>query len=197
MFHVEQLAAMGIGSVVVNLAYLGEQIRRALGDGSTWNIRIRYSQEPEGALETGGGILQAFGYCQTDLVLVINGDVWTDLPLHQLSIPPASDAHLVLVPNPAHHPGGDFALSGDRLTGHGGPRFTYSGIGLFRRRFFQGQVAGRFPLGPLLRRRSEAGGITAEVYAGAWSDVGAPDRLARLDRRLRGLEPAEEAPLGT
>lgn len=185
MFHVEQFARMGVRRLVVNLDYLGEQIQAALGDGSTWNIDIRYSQEPRGALETGGGIMQALDQCLEGPVLVVNGDVWTDLSFNTLSIPPASKAHLILTPNPPHNPRGDFGLTDRRVNNIRDPGWTYAGIGLFRPALFEGCKPGRFPLAPLLRAEAEQGRITGQIHRGGWSDVGTPERLLELDRQLR------------
>jgi MurNAc alpha-1-phosphate uridylyltransferase len=178
--HLEALARSGVREVVINLAWLGEQIRTALGDGSAWGVSIRYSEETAPALETGGGIFRALPWLGSEPFLVVNGDVYTDFEFTSLEI--ASDvwAQLLLVPNPSHHPEGDFALAHGRAQEHGSPRWTYAGIGLYRPELFQGCEPGRFPLLPLLRRAMAEGRLGGQLYAGAWSDVGTPERLAAL-----------------
>ena len=57
--HVIRLAAAGIHDIIVNYAYLGEQIVECLGNGSRYGVRLYYSPEPPGALDTGGGIAHA------------------------------------------------------------------------------------------------------------------------------------------
>ncbi|BCX82811.1 N-acetyl-alpha-D-muramate 1-phosphate uridylyltransferase [Methylomarinovum caldicuralii] len=190
---IEALARAGFRDLVVNLGYRGAQIREALGDGSAFGVDIAYSPEPEAALETGGGIFQALPQL-SDPFLVVNGDLGTDYPFARLSALPAGDAlaHLVLVPNPPHHPAGDFALEAGRVLPEGMRRYTFSGIGVYRQALFAGCRPGRFPLAPLLRRAAAAGRVSGEVYQGAWSDIGTPGRLAAWRRQLRkrGGEPS-------
>ena len=121
--HLDRLAQAGFREVVINLAHLGEMIRDSLGDGSLWGLNLHYSPEPNGALDTGGGIQQALPLLGDSPFAVINGDVFSDYPLARLRAIKCSHAHLVLVPNPAHNPNGDFALSyagkvdGDSISG--------------------------------------------------------------------------------
>jgi len=102
-----------------------------------------------------------------------------------LKPPQESLAHLVMVENPEHHPGGDFGIdAGGRL--HASPgRLTYSGISVIDLRLFEGCEQGTFPLKPLLERAMDAGRLTGQRHAGAWTDVGTPARLAALDSELR------------
>ncbi len=184
-YHLERLARAGVREVVINHAWLGGQIEQALGDGRRFGLHIRYSPEPEGALETGGGILRALPLLAGEAFLVINGDVWCDCPLAPLLHPPFGLAHLLLVDNPPHHPAGDFHLAGDRVQAAGEPRLTFSGIGVYRPALFAGCEPGAFPLAPLLRRAMRAGQVSGEHYRGRWLDVGTPARLQALERMLR------------
>ncbi len=182
-YHLSALAEAGVGQIVINHAWLGEQIEQALGDGSRWGVTLRYSPEQEG-LETGGGIFNALPLLGEGPFIVVNGDVWCRYPFARLPQEPAGLAHLVLVENPPHHPEGDFVLQGDRVRAEGEPRLTYSGIAVLRPELFSGCSAGRFPLAPLLRRAMEAGRVSGEYYPGEWVDVGTPDRLKRLDEKI-------------
>ncbi len=185
---VERLARAGFTGLVVNLGYRGDQIRAALGDGRAWGVRIDYSREPENALETGGGIFQALPLL-TDPFVVVNADVATDFPFATLSAPAGALAHLVLVPNPPHHPEGDFDLVGGRVLPGKGGRYTFSGIGVYRHALFADCTAGRFPLAPLLYRAAARGRVTGEPYPGLWMDIGTPQRLAAWRKqRQRGGE---------
>jgi len=118
----------------------------------------------------------------------VNADIWTDIDFGRLHLPPQAQAHLVLVANPAHHPGGDFGLEGDRVVNRESERFTYSGVGVYSPQFFAGCTVGRFPLLPLLNRAIAASRLTAEVHRGQWCDVGTAERLASLSARLAALE---------
>lgn len=182
--HIERLAAAGMRDLVINHAHLGAQIESALGDGARFGVRIRYSPEGE-ALETGGGIFRALPLLGPDPFLVVNGDVWADVDLGGLELGEGDLAHLVLVGNPPHHPRGDFALVQGRVCAEGEPRYTFSGIGIYRPELFAGCEPGVFPLAPLLRRAMEAGRVGGQLHGGRWFDIGTPQRLDELDRMLR------------
>jgi len=183
--HLRRLAAAGHVKIVINLSWLGSQIRQAVGNGQRYGVEVRYSDEGPTALETAGGIFKALPMLGSEPFLVVNGDIWTDHPLEPPALAPGADAHLVLVPNPPQHARGDFALEQGKVTEGKGDRYTYSGIGIYRREFFAGCKPGKFPLLPLLRRAIEAGRLTGEVYRGAWHDVGTPERLSAFDSELR------------
>lgn len=178
--HLERLAVAGVREVVINLAWLGEQIRAAIGDGQRFGLSVRYTEEPPGALETGGGIFQALPWLGDGPFLVVNADVFTDVDFGHLRLPSQAWAHLLLVPNPPQHPAGDFGLDGGYVTEDPGPRWTYSGIGLYTRALFDDCRPGRFPLKPLLQRAIRARRLSGEIYEGCWSDVGTAERLAAL-----------------
>ncbi len=180
--HLRRLAAAGFGEVVVNTSHLADRLKEALGDGACWGLSIRYSDEPPGALETGGGIFQALPHLGAGPFLVINGDVWTDYPLDRLRAIKCDRAHLVLVDNPPHNPAGDFALEGARVRTRGERMLTFSGIGVYHPRLFEGCEAGRFPLAPLLKAAIDGHLVTGEHHRGAWFDTGTVERLAALRR---------------
>ncbi|MFA5664212.1 N-acetylmuramate alpha-1-phosphate uridylyltransferase MurU [Castellaniella sp.] len=196
-WRIQALAQAGLIDIVINHAWLGRQIEAALGDGQRWGVRLQYSAEPL-ALETAGGIAQALPFFKGQPFLVMNGDIWTDWdPARALqvanSMPLETLAHLVMVPNPTHHPEGDFILQPDgRLSLNPGPApaRTYAGLGVFRPELFAllepGQPA---PLAPLLRQGIDAGRISGELHPGRWVDVGTPERLAWLDAHLQAHGP--------
>jgi MurNAc alpha-1-phosphate uridylyltransferase len=185
-YHLEALARAEIRSVVINLSWLGEKIRAALGDGSRYGVRIAYSEEGPVPLETGGGIHRALALLGPDPFLVVNSDVWTDMDFSRiLTLEEGADARLLLAPNPPHHPRGDFGLEGDFVVEREADRFTYTGIGMYRPELFAGCAPGKFPLLPLLKRAIAARRLRGEVYRGEWLDIGSPERLAWLDARER------------
>jgi MurNAc alpha-1-phosphate uridylyltransferase len=179
--HVERLAQAGIERIVINLAWLGSMIRDYLGDGSRYGVTLTYSDEGPRALETAGGIFRALPYLIPGPFLVVNGDVFTDFPFAQAALNPDRDAHLVLVPNPPQHPGGDFGLEHGLAVASAAVQFTFSGIAVFREQFFGNCVAGAFPLKPLLLRSMAARRCSAELYSGIWEDVGTAERLQSLN----------------
>jgi len=139
-------------------------------------------------LETGGGIFHALRLLGPDPFLVVNADIWTDIDFGRLALEPDAHAHLVLIPNPPHHPRGDFGLEGDRVVNRETGRLTYTGVGVYSCEFFAGCTAGRFPLLPLLNRAIAAGRARGEVHRGEWCDVGTAERLASLSARVSALE---------
>jgi MurNAc alpha-1-phosphate uridylyltransferase len=184
-YHLHALVQAGVSRGVVNLSWQAEKIRRHVGEGDLPGLELQFSDEGPVPLETGGGIQRALPWLGPDAFLVVNGDVWTDYPASGLALPAGSLAHLVLVPNPAHHPRGDFALDrAGRIVGDG-VRLTYSGLGAFHPDLFSGSEPGRFPLKPLLDRALALGRLSGEVWEGRWFDVGTPARLAALDEALR------------
>ena len=186
--HLSALARAGIREVVINLSWLGEQLRAVLGDGGDFGVHISWSEEGPVPLETGGGIFRAVPLLGPEPFLVVNGDIWTDIDFSRLVLAPAAHAHLVLIANPPHHPRGDFALEGGRVINRDSDRLTYSGVGVYRPEFFHDCAPGRFPLLPLLNRAIAAGRARGELHRGEWCDVGTPERLASLEARLRELE---------
>lgn len=175
--HVARLVAAGFHDIVINIAHLGALIEARLGDGAAHGARIVYSREPEGALETGGGIARALPLLGDAPFLVVNADVWTDCPF-DFERRPAGAAHLVLIANPVHHPLGDFNLAGTRVTRTAPYPYTYAGIGVFEPALFRHPPGERFPLAPLLFSLAAAGRLSGEVHRGQWFDIGTLERLA-------------------
>jgi MurNAc alpha-1-phosphate uridylyltransferase len=179
--HIHALVKAGIRELVINHAHLGEQLLQALGDGGSYGVKISWSPEPAGALETGGGIFNALPLLGDSPFIVLNADIWTDFLFAGLPQQPDGLAHLVLVDNPVHHPDGDFVLSADRVQQGGGARLTFSGIGVYRPELFADCSPGAFPLAPLLRRAMGDGRVSGEHYRGGWFDIGTPQRLQEVN----------------
>lgn len=183
-YHLYNLAKAGFKDVVINVAWLGQQIIDFVGHGENYGLNIVYSNEGDQALETGGGIFNALPLLGDKPFLVINGDVWTDYSLEKLNafeLAHNDKAHLVLVNNPAHNPQGDFSIAGGRLLEASDVRFTYSGIGVYSSAFFATAQQGKFPLAPMIRKYISDKQISAELYSGDWRDIGTQERLQELD----------------
>ena len=199
VWTIEALARAGFTEIVINHAWLGEQIPAALGDGSRWGVRLAYSAEGD-ALETAGGIAQAAGLLAGDgnVFAAVSGDIWTDFDFASLrpraaamAAAPAPQMHLVMVDNPPFHPHGDFGLDDGKLVADGGTRLTFGNIGLYDLRSFAGIAPGTImPMTPLYRDHIARGCATGERFAGAWENVGTPAQLAELDARLRATASA-------
>lgn len=186
-YHLRALAAAGFTEIVINHAWLGQQIEDHLGDGSRFGVSIRYSPEGE-PLETGGGIFKALPLLGTEPFAVVNGDIWTDYDFGALRQPLTGLAHLVLVDNPAHHPTGDFCLNGKQVEDgvSGSDTLTYSGIAVLHPELFRECTPGAFKLAPLLRKAMVAGQVTGERLLGHWVDVGTHERLAEVESLIEG-----------
>ena len=214
--HLAALAAHGFAGAVINLAWHGAQIRDYLAVAEhRCGLDIRFADEPPGALETGGGVVNALPLLRGDSFVVVNADVLCDVDLAALSVGDDCDMNLVLVATPGYREHGDFGLVGGRLRLRGGGggygdgdgdggdgnagnrnagggggdndgEYTYAGIGIFRRRAFAGFAAGRFPLLAVIERAIERGRAGGVVHRGLWMDVGAPERLVEARRYFSG-----------
>ncbi|TYC57189.1 nucleotidyltransferase family protein [Marinobacter sp. BW6] len=191
-YHLEHLRRAGIRHVVINHAWLGDQIEETLGNGDQFGLSIQYSREGE-PLETAGGIVRALPLLadeESDWFIVINGDIWSDFDLSQLTPTVDADALLVVTDNPAHHPQGDFNLTDlGSLIDDGPDTLTFTGISLLHRRLFEGLTDQAGKLGPVLRNAMREGRVKGLYHPGQWVDVGTPERLQALDRRLADREP--------
>jgi N-acetyl-alpha-D-muramate 1-phosphate uridylyltransferase len=184
-WHLEKLAAAGVREVVINVAHLGEMIVARFGDGVEYGLRIAWSREPV-PLGTAGGIATALPLLGDTPFALVNSDVHADYDLAKLTrVSLARNvAHLVLVPNPEHHPRGDFSLSDGMVGMAEAPRYTYSGIALISPRIVAGVAAGSTAaLGPLLHQAAAEGVASGELHRGLWCDVGTPQRLAQMQAR--------------
>ncbi len=188
---IEQLVAANFTEIVINHAYLGEQIEAALGDGSQFGATIVYSPEGENGLETAGGIIHALPLLGDKPFLVVNGDIATDFPFETLQKQPVDLAHLVLVANPEHHLSGDFHIhSNGRIKAHPpcppskGGMLTFSGIGIYSPEFFKNAPQNSTQLAPLLRAAMSENRVKGQFFDGFWLDIGTPERLQILENRL-------------
>lgn len=188
LWHIERLKAAGITDLVINIAWKGWKIPEKLGDGSTYGVTIRYSDEQNiGALETAGGIINALPLLGDQPFMVVNGDVWCDYPYVELTLGAADLAHLVLVDNPIHNASGDFHLENGRCSSAGQNKLTFSGIGLYSPKLFASLPAVKTPLAPLLIKAMDKGLVSASHFKGDWRDIGTPERLQELENDLNHL----------
>jgi len=194
VWHLEKLVAAGLRDIVINTAWLGEQLQAALGDGHRYGARLQWSPE-DPALETAGGIARALPLLGPEPFLVVNGDVWCDWDFKQAGErarqlqAAQAQAWLLLVGNPEHHPSGDFGLDDrgkvqERRPGR--PNLTFSGIGVYQPELFR-SLSGHepAPLAPVLRSAIQAGTLIGSRHDGQWLDIGTPERLQHLDTQLR------------
>jgi N-acetyl-alpha-D-muramate 1-phosphate uridylyltransferase len=185
--HLEKLAAAGVGDVVINTSHLAAQFPAALGDGSRWGLRIRYSYEGEKPLETGGGIKHALPLLGDEPFIGVAADIVSDYDYAKLPAEPDALAHLIMVPNPAFHPRGDFFLDRMRLNEDGvGEKLTFSSIGVYRPELIAGESATYFKLLPHFQRAMRDGKLGGERYGGFWMNIGTPMQLGEVARTGAG-----------
>ncbi|MDC9714380.1 MAG: nucleotidyltransferase family protein [Gammaproteobacteria bacterium] len=187
-YSIEALKKAGVTDIIINTAYLGEQIQAYLGDGTKFGVQVQYSIE-QNALETAGGIIQALPLLGNSPFIVINSDVLCDVDLSTLALPNNSLAHLLLVDNPEHNLNGDFSLNGNQINLANTQTYTFSGIGLYHPDFFPSHLHNqqKIPLSSLFQKAIKSGKLTGEYYSGYWQDIGTPERLELADNSIGGL----------
>jgi len=178
--HLEHVRSAGIRTVVINLGWLGDKIVERIGSGSRYGLEVIYSQEGEDILETGGGIHKALPRLGADSFLVVNADIYTDMPVPNVQLGDGHLGHLVMVPTPDYRDHGDFDIENGLIRNSDKAVYTFSGVAIYRPEFFDGCEAGRFPLAPLLREAADRGRLSGSLYEGTWADVGTLERLAAL-----------------
>jgi len=180
--HLDALQAAGVRTVVINLGWLGEQIADRVGSGAAYGLNVVYSPENEEILETGGGIQRALPLLGNDPFLVVNADIFTDMPMPESALDDNTLGKLVLVPTPQDKGKGDFDIVAGQLRNGEQPQYTFSGVAVYRPEFFAGCKPGRFSIAPMLRAAADADQLAASVYSGHWTDVGTVERLEALNR---------------
>jgi MurNAc alpha-1-phosphate uridylyltransferase len=196
-WQIEALARAGLRDIVINASHHAQQLVDALGDGAAFGVRIRWSLEAE-PLETAGGVATALPLLAPGPALIVSGDIWTEFDY--ASLLPRAHAmardgalprvHLVMVPNPAYHPRGDFTLRDGMLHGDAGPLLTYGNIGLYDTVLFGALARGtKIAMLPLYRAWIARGIVSAERYEGPWANVGTPADLAALHSALVARTP--------
>jgi len=193
-WQIERLVAASFDDIVINVAHLGDQIEAVLGSGARFGATLHYSRE-SAPLEVAGGIATALPLLGEGVALVVSADVYADYDYASLrprlvameASADAPHAHMVMVPNPAYHPDGDFVLRAGLLVQDGAPRLTFGNIALYRTSLFRELPRGeRFKILPLYQDWIRRGWASGEIHTGLWANVGSPDELMRLDRLLDG-----------
>lgn len=182
IWHIERLASLGFSEIIINIDHLGGMIEKSLGDGSEWGVNLLYSDERQsGALESAGGIIKALPLIESDTFLVVNGDIWCDYEFETNFDLKGDLAHLILVANPEHNPEGDFAIHKNKVSNDTKRRFTFSGIGYYSAKLFEGLECKKTALAPLLREAVKEGKVSGTLYEGKWYDIGTPQRLKEIN----------------
>lgn len=180
--HLSALGEAGIREVVINLGWLGAQIQQRIGDGSAYGLRVRYSDEGDNVLDSGGGVFRALPMLGDKPFLVVNADIFTDIVVPEVALIDACDGHIVLVRTPDYRSHGDFDLADGKVSNGREPSLTYSGIAVYRPEFFEKCEPGRFSIVPMWRDAADAGRLQGSLYEGTWADIGTVDRLNEINK---------------
>lgn len=183
---IRRLAGQGIHDIAINVHHHAEKLIDYLGDGSRFGVRLYFSQEKE-LLDSGGGVRKAMDLLPgSGLIAVHNADVVADIDIQAVArTVPEAGASLVLVPNPAHHPAGDFSITGGMVSGGGASRYTYSGVSLWDEHSFSGfKVGEAFPLTAPMEQLINQHKLSAIVHHGMWFDIGRPRDLIQARRMI-------------
>ena len=190
VWHIKALQAAGITDITINASWLADRLMQALGDGAEYGVKLHWSVEDDEPLETAGGIFNALqtGKLQDAPFILVNSDVWTSYDFAQLqdyTLGPDQLAHLLLIDNPEHNNGGDFAINNGLASEQpiaDADKYTFAGISVVSARLVDGLVLGQpAPLAPLLKQAMLKFQITAEVIKDNWIDVGTPERLTQVN----------------
>ena len=190
VWHIKALQAAGITDITINVSWLADRLMQALGDGAEYGVKLHWSVEDDEPLETAGGIFNALrtGKLQDAPFILVNSDVWTTYDFAQLqdyTLGPDQLAHLLLIDNPEHNNGGDFAINNGLASEQpiaDADKYTFAGISVLSARLVDGLVSGQpAPLAPLLKQAMLKFQITAEVIKDNWIDVGTPERLMQVN----------------
>ena len=190
VWHIKALQAAGSTDITINASWLADKLMQALGDGAEYGVKLHWSVEDDEPLETAGGIFNALrtGKLQDAPFILVNSDVWTTYDFAQLqdyTLGPDQLAHLLLIDNPEHNNGGDFAINNGLASEQpiaDADKYTFAGISVVSARLVDGLVSGQpAPLAPLLKQAMLKFQITAEVIKDNWIDVGTPERLTQVN----------------
>lgn len=181
---INQLLAFGVNEFVINVSYLGDQIKEALQSMDSIS-KIIFIDEPF-PYGTGGALVNAREFLGSDPFILSTADIIFDLSFRQLP-PSVETVHLVAVKNPEHNQGGDFSIKENFvLIKDEMNDFTYSGVSVINPNILDAHLSREYPfdlwntvLKPLIAKSM----ITAHFDDSLWIDVGTVDRL-KLARRV-------------
>lgn len=190
IWHIKALRAAGITDITINASWLADKLMETLGDGSQYDVTLHWSVEKDEPLETAGGVFQALqsGKLRDEPFILVNSDIWTTYDFAQLrdyTLGADQRAHLLLIDNPEHNNGGDFAINNGLASEQpiaDADKYTFAGISVMSPRLVDGLVSGQpARLAPLLKQAMIKFQITADVITDNWIDVGTPERLTQVN----------------
>ena len=194
----EYLAGYGIDEIVVNLHHRPESVRRALGDGSSFGVKLFYVEEPE-ILGTSGALDNTREFFEQDTFVVVNGKIITDIDLNA-----ALETHrsmnalatLVLLPNARRERFSVVETEAGRVRRFGGmpvagetgeAPLMFTGIHILEPRIFEYVPRGVFSdsvidVYPKAIASSEI--VAAHVASGKWRELSTLKRYLHISVEL-------------
>lgn len=194
VWHIKALQVAGVTDITINASWLADKLMTSLGDGTQYGVNLHWSVEDDEPLETAGGIFQALqtGKLKNAPFILVNSDVWTTYDFTKLQNYKLGNnqlAHLLLIDNPTHNSGGDFAINNGLASEQAVAevdKFTFAGISVMSPQLVDGLVQGQpAALAPLLKQAMIKFQITAEVIKDNWIDVGTPERLEQVNEFIK------------
>ncbi|HTN43032.1 MAG TPA: nucleotidyltransferase family protein [Nitrospiria bacterium] len=194
------LRKYGLREVVINLHYQGEKIVQALGDGSRWGMKIRYSEEPQ-ILGTGGGIKKMARFFSDEPFLVINSDILVEIRLDRLvefHQRQNGTATLVLREDPEVDSWGAVGIDPQRRIRQFLGRPDWTGKALAKRMFagihvMDPRVLSYIPdqgfstiIDAYLEMLQKGERLLGHEFGDYWMDIGTPERYRKAQEDLKG-----------
>ena len=181
---INQFIDYGVSEFVINVSYLGDQIKEVLQSINAIS-KIIFIDEPF-PYGTGGALVNARNFLGNDPFILSTADIVFDLTFPKLPST-VEAAHLVAVQNPEHNHRGDFSIRANTVFINDGMNdFTYSGISVLNPNILDAHLSRKYPfdlwntiLKPLIAKSM----VSANFDDSLWIDVGTEDRL-KLARKV-------------
>lgn len=209
----EYVARYGCDEVVVNLHHRPDSVRRALGDGSRFGVKLHYVEEPE-ILGTSGALDNARSLLEGDTFVAVNGKIITDIDLNT-----ALETHrnqkalatLVLLPNRACERFSCVEAEAGLLRGFGGmpskekftpdyPPLMFTGIHILESRIFEyipHGVFSDFVVDVYTKALAKGERIAVHVANESWYELSTINRYLDISLLLKSKEGAGSVITGT
>jgi len=185
--QLNKLAAIGVNEFVVNVSYLGQQIKDELAHHSqSFDLHVIDELFPYG---TGGGLINAMESLGDAPFILCNADIFSEIDYAHLLLIETSHAHLIGVPNPPHNPEGDFSIENEKVIIRTGRNdLTWSGLSVLHPKILEDYVDHQKPFdiwNTILKSLILESRVTGHLDSALWIDVGTIERLELARRSLK------------